>query len=69
MMRYKDKGKQYAFNAWTARGQEITKLKKALKVANTVVNLSCHIRTESEAEIVEECAREAQKQIKEIMEG
>lgn len=51
------------------KDQEITKLKKALDVANTVVKLSCHIRSEAEAEMVEECAREAQKQIKEIMES
>lgn len=31
MMRYKDLGKQSAFHAWIARGQEITRLKKALR--------------------------------------
>lgn len=48
---------------------ETTKLKKALEIANTVVKLSCHIRSEDEAEMVEECAKEAQKQIQEIMES
>jgi tellurite resistance protein len=49
--------------------EEITKLKKALEMAEKVINLACHIRTHDEADIVEEYAREAQKQIKEVMEG
>lgn len=48
---------------------EIKKLKKALEVSEKLVNLACHIRTHTEADIVEEYAREAQKQIKDIMEG
>ena len=32
--------------------REITKLKKALEIANTFIKLSFHIRSESEAEII-----------------
>ena len=49
--------------------KEINKLKRALEIANTFIKLSFHIRSEDEAEIIEECAREAQKQIKEVLEG
>ena len=69
MMRYKDKGKQYAFNAWTARDQEITKLKKALELANNALShIETHGRTDRGHYSVK-YASEAQKQIKEVLEG
>lgn len=87
MMRYKDLGKQSAFHAWTARDQEITRIKKALEIAKETINVSAnqlegialaftaHGTNLNVKFMIENCyenarqAREAQKQIKEVMEG
>lgn len=85
MMRYKDLGKQSAFLAWVARDQEITKLKKALELANKAIEFYADVTNNPKQYMRQgylvynlkkkifvdggEKAREAQKQIKEVMEG
>ena len=85
MMRYKDLGKQSAFHAWVARDQEITRLKKALDIANEAIGFYGNLNRWSspimrQGRLISmpkietsldagDKAREAQKQIQEAMEG
>lgn len=80
MMKHRDLGKQSAFHAWQAREPEITKLKKALVIADEAIGFYADkdnwdddqftptVWDDGKVDMGDK-SREAQKQIKEILGG